>query len=80
MKTGYELEKEQIGEELARDAYGLTYAIASIEEKDGGCDCTGGCPQCEVKFELDVYNDNNFPIDVTHFDLKPPSTDESRRP
>jgi len=35
------------------------------------CDCLGptGCEYCCVEFELDVYNDNPFPIDVTHFDV-----------
>ncbi|CAD7966052.1 unnamed protein product [Amoebophrya sp. A25] len=76
-KLAYENEKRT--NEDAIDNFGLTYAISAIEEKDGGCECVGGCPQCEVKFTLDVENTTMHPIDVTHFDLKLVEEESRRR-
>ncbi len=34
------------------------------------CDCESGeCEECTVKFSLDVRNNGERPLDVTHFDL-----------
>eukprot|EP00392_Amoebophrya_sp_AT5.2_P012066 g12160.t1 len=50
---------------------GLTYAMSAMGDPAlGGCDCTGGCALCEVKFTLDVKNTTGQPLDVTHFDLQ----------
>ncbi|CAD7936093.1 unnamed protein product [Amoebophrya sp. A120] len=79
------LTAEQKAFESARNDLGITYAVASIDDPSrGGCDCSGGCPRCEVKFEIDVENFSGHPMDVTHFDLKlvhnPAEDETSLRP
>jgi len=40
-----------------------------VEHKD--CDCFEGCRYCSVEYKLDVSNDEDKILNVTHFDLKP---------
>lgn len=38
------------------------------EHKD--CNCFDGCPYCTVEFKMDVVNEEDKVLNVTHFDLK----------
>jgi len=40
-----------------------------VEHKD--CECTDGCSKCSVEFKLDVTNNEDRILSVTHFDLVP---------
>lgn len=40
-----------------------------VEHKD--CQCYDGCRFCSVEYKLDVANDEDKVLNVTHFDLKP---------
>lgn len=39
-----------------------------VEHKD--CTCFDGCPFCTVEFKLDVFNDEDKVLQVTHFDVE----------
>jgi DNA-directed RNA polymerase II subunit RPB3 len=40
-----------------------------VEHKD--CDCFEGCRFCSVEYKLDITNNDDKVLNVTHFDLKP---------